>query len=130
MNEESVPQFGGRPGEPVPEVNPEDVKTVWAMQSEAQKRHGGITRRVFEHVLPAGTDIDAVCYRARQLGLVNLILNDDLAQKHLPASWHRVTRVDDVVFRATAKIPMEWIGGGVRQGLPFDINEFLRLCGE
>jgi hypothetical protein len=38
---------------------------------------------------------------------------------------------DDAVFRAVAKVPAEWMGVGiVRQGPPFDVNEFLRLCGE
>jgi hypothetical protein len=38
---------------------------------------------------------------------------------------------DDAVFRAAAKIPAEWMGVGiVREGPPFDVNEFLRFCGE
>lgn len=37
----------------------------------------------------------------------------------------------EVVFRAAAEIPMEWMGVGiVRQGLPLDAEEFLRLVRE
>jgi hypothetical protein len=38
--------------------------------------------------------------------------------------------LDDKVYNAAATVPMEWMGVGiVRQALPFDLEEFLRLCG-
>jgi hypothetical protein len=37
----------------------------------------------------------------------------------------------DAAFRAAAKVPAEWMEVGVvRQGPPFDMNEFTRLCAE
>jgi hypothetical protein len=47
------------------------------------------------------------------------------------ARFTREGQPDDAVFRAAAKVPAEWVGVGiVRESLPFDVNEFLRLCGE
>jgi len=38
---------------------------------------------------------------------------------------------NDSVFRAAGTVPAAWVRVGVvRQELPFDVNEFLRLCGE
>ena len=35
------------------------------------------------------------------------------------------------ICRAAAKVSAEWLGVGVvHSGLPFDMNEFLRLCAE
>ena len=57
----------GAPGEPVPKVDPEDVKTVWKLGQEVKTDHpgGGVAigmaicateflRRFFLHVLPKG----------------------------------------------------------------------------
>ena len=47
------------------------------------------------------------------------------------AQFTRDGQPDDAVFRAAAKVPTEWMGVGiVREGPPFDVNEFLRLCEE
>lgn len=35
------PMFGGKPGEPVPEVDPEDLKIVWKINRDLQARHPG-----------------------------------------------------------------------------------------
>jgi uncharacterized protein YecT (DUF1311 family) len=38
---------------------------------------------------------------------------------------------DEAVFRAAAMVPALWMGVGVvREAPPFDVEEFLRLCGE
>ena len=72
-----------------------------------------------------GADVEAVIYRARFTWLMSQI-----APEHL-ARFTREGQPDDAVFRAAAKVPAEWMGVGiVRQGPPFDLNEFLRLCGE
>jgi hypothetical protein len=34
---------------------------------------------------------------------------------------------DDAMFSVIAKISMEWMGNS-RQGFPFDVDEFRRLC--
>ncbi len=122
-------RFGGKPGEPVPAVDPEDVKTVWQIGREAQANHAGkhvgVEIDLMKHACKPGANIEAVSYRA---GLAWLITQ--IAPEHL-ARFTREGQPDDAVFRAAAKVPAEWMGVGiVQQGLPFDENEFLRLCGE
>jgi hypothetical protein len=34
MESQEPPPFGGKPGEPVPTVDPEDVKTVWQIMKD------------------------------------------------------------------------------------------------
>ena len=132
--DESVPgppAFGGKPGEPVPEVDPADLKTVWEMNRNLQARHPGqqvaTGRGVFEHALP-GADIDAIGYRTAMLSmLIHLVQRPENPIKQL-SSWMNADPLADSVFTAAATVPMEWVGVTVREGLPFDINEFLRLC--
>ena len=48
------------------------------------------------------------------------------AQEQL-APWVNNEELSDALFRAAAQTSMEWIGVGIeRQGLPFDMDEFLR----
>jgi hypothetical protein len=78
-----------------------------------------------KQVCKPGADIEAVSYRASFTWLISRI-----APEHL-ARFTREGQPDDAVFRAAAKVPAEWMGVGiVRQGPPFDLDEFLRLCGE
>jgi hypothetical protein len=123
------PRFGGKPGEPVPAVDPEDVKTVWQIGRDVEVNHPGkdvaVGVNVMKQVCKPGADIEAVSYRAGFAWLISQI-----APEHL-ARFTREGQLDDAVFRAAAKVPAEWMGVGiVRQGPPFDLNEFLRLCGE
>jgi hypothetical protein len=70
-------------------------------------------------------DIQAVSCRASLLWMMSQIAPEQIAP------FMRDGQPDDSVFRAAAKIPVEWMGVGiVREGPPFDVNEFLRLCGE
>jgi hypothetical protein len=123
------PRFGGKPGEAVPAVDPEDVKTVWQVGRNAQANQGGKNVAVgfdlMKHSCKTGANIEAVTYRSWLVGLITQIAPEQLAR------FTREGQPDDAVFRAAAKVPAEWMGVGiVRQGPPFDLNEFLRLCGE
>lgn len=122
-------RFGGKPGEPVPAVDPADVKTVWHIGREAQINHAGengaVGVDIMRHACTPGADIEAVFYRAGLVWLITQFAAEDVAR------FTREGQLDDAVFRAAAKIPTEWMGAGiVQQGPPFDVNEFLRLCGE
>lgn len=121
--------FGGKPGEPVPEVDPEDVKIAWQFGKDAQDRHPGgnvaIGFEVMKRVLKPGADIPAVGYRSMLIWLTSQIAPGQLER------FVQDSQPNDSVFRAAAKVPLEWVGEGTpRKGLPFDMNEFLRLCGE
>ena len=118
--------FGGKPGEPVPAVDPDDVKSVWKLGKEAEARGvKAIGGAIIEQACKPGADTGAVYYRATSIWMMAHIAPEQLAQ------FTRDGQPDDAVFRAAAKVPTEWMGAGVvRQGPPFDVNEFLKLCGE
>ena len=130
LNKESQepPPFGGKPGEPVPRVDPEDVKTVWQIGKDADDRHPGksvaVGIELMRHACKTRTNIEAVSYRAGFLWIMSYIAPKD-------PRFMRDRQPDDAVFRAAATVPAEWMGVGiVRSGSPFDVEEFLRLCGE
>jgi hypothetical protein len=127
--ENRVPAFGGEPGEPVPEVDPDDLKTIWEMGRDLQARYPGQQVAtgigIFEHACKPRANIEATHYRASLLSLMTLFASEQLTR------FTEDGQLDDAVFRAAAKVPMEWMGVGiVRQGPPFNMDEFLRLCGE
>jgi hypothetical protein len=119
--------FGyGRAGEPVPIVDPEDVKAVWELGQESVKGHPqgdvAISVEIFRHACKPGANVPAVTYRMQQIGILQLIRPDmvDPLLQDKP----------EAVFRAAAEISMEWIGAGVRHGLPFDPDDFVRRVRE
>jgi len=123
------PQFGGKPGEPVPEVDPEDLKALWQLQCDVEKQHPGqqvaIGLEVAQHYCKAGADIQAVGYRVSLLWLMSRIVPEQFA------ALTKDGQPIDAAFRAAAKVSAEWIGVGVvRQGPPVDMNELTRLCAE
>jgi hypothetical protein len=123
------PQFGGEPGEVVPAVEPDDLKVVWQIGKDVQAVHSGqnvaVGLDLMKQACKPEADIQAVSYRASLLWMMSQIAPEQIAP------FMRDGQPDDSVFRAAAKIPVEWMGVGiVREGPPFDVNEFLRLCGE
>jgi len=122
------PPFGGKPGEPVPEVDPDDLRTVWEMNRELQARSpggGAIDIDIFEQACKPGANVHATLYRSNLFWIVSMIA---------PAQWAMVTKdgqPTNAAFCAAAKVPMEWMGVGiVRKGPPFDVEQFVRLCAE
>ena len=122
------PRFGGKPGEPVPAVDPEDVKTVWQIGRDAQAHAGknvAVGADLMKRACKPGANIEAVTYRSWLIWLTEQIAPEQLAR------FTRESQPDDAVFRAAGKITAKWMGVGiVHQGPPFDVNEFLRLCDE
>jgi hypothetical protein len=120
------PRFGGKLGEPVPAVDPEDVETVWRIAREGEANNSkAVGFELFKHACKPGTDVQAVFYRSTLIWLVSRSVPEQLAR------FMREGQPNDAVFRAAAKIPAEWMAVGIVQhGPPFDVNEFLRLCGE
>jgi hypothetical protein len=118
--------FQGQAGQPVPQVDPLDIKAVWQIGKETMESHPGqnvgIGVEFFERACKPGANIPAVTYRAGMIAMFQRVapeLLDPLLQDKL-----------DAVFQATAEIPMEWIGAGVRSGFPFDPDDFLRRVRE
>ena len=124
----------GAPGAPVPEVDAEDVKAVWELGRDIEKRHPvkagelrayAIGIEVFKAACKPGANIPAVLYRGTMLGMLIRRAQEQLAR------WLKEGNPDDAIFRAIAQVPMEWMGMGVvRNGLPFDIEDFIRRVGE
>jgi hypothetical protein len=46
------------------------------------------------------------------------------------APWLSEGQASDSVFRAMASVPMQWVGLGVSQDLPFDAEEFFAAARE
>ena len=120
---------GHKPGEPVPEVDPSDIKATWNLHRDAAARHSGkqfaIGNSVVEHVCKPGADIHAVRTRTARLAIIVDVFREQLAP------WIRNGELDDVIFRAVAQTPMKWMEiGVVLEGLPFDAEDFLRRVSE
>ena len=119
--------FGfGRAGEPVPQVDPSDIKALWAMGEESRKTHpeGGvfIGVEVMRALCKPGANVTAVNYRAVKIEMLRRILPDvmePLIQEKL-----------DAVLKAASEIPMTWIGATVHHGWTFDPDDFVRRVRE
>lgn len=118
----------GNPGEPVADVDPDDMKTFWQETRNLQARHSGLNVSLSSETIKAickpGANAMAVWYRSSMIRVLN-----QLAQERL-APWVKDEEVSDAVFRTMATIPMEWIGHTEREGLPFDVEEFFRRLRE
>ena len=118
----------GKPGDPVAEVDADDLKAVWQLMNDREAGSAGeraIGFMVFEAVCKPGADIQAVFYRAGMLSLLTQDAPDG------PTLCMKEGQLDLAVFRVVASIPMEWMGVGiVRHGSPFDIDEFFRRLRE
>ena len=118
--------FGGKAGEQVPQVDPADMKALWALGEDTRKRHpeGGVAIGVnaMQAYCTPGANVMAISYRANWIGMLQHLdpgVMDPLMKDKL-----------DAVLAAASEIPMEWIGGGVRQGWPFDPDDFVRRVRE
>jgi hypothetical protein len=117
--------FGGNPGEPVPTVDMEDLKSVWTRYRDIESAHpelktAGVESTLIKAICSAGADIHAVMYRLWMLGFLEMIPGNLLGK------WKENKRFDDTVFKIIARIPMKWMEHGVPQSeLPFDVQSFL-----
>ncbi len=120
---ETLP-FMGKPGEPVPAVDPDDVKSIWNLGKEVETRGAtAIGSVIIEQACKPGSNTGAAYYRSTSIWVMTQIAPELLTR------FMRDGQPDDAVFRAAAKVPMEWEGIGiVRKGPPFDVDEFLKLC--
>lgn len=118
-----LPHLGGKPGEAVPEVDPEDLKALWREQQKIQAMHPGQHATgidVMKAVCKPGSNVEAVWYRMSMFWLLTMAATEQTTP------WMKDGEPVEAVFRTIATIPMEWIGHTPRQGLPFDVEEFFR----
>jgi len=116
--------FGGNPGEPVAEVDPDDLKTFWQetrkLYARAPGQSVGMTSEAIKTFCKPGVNPEAVWYRSTMIWALNRFAQDQLAP------WVNDEEFADAVFRTMAMIPMEWIGPTDQEGFPFDVEEFFR----
>ena len=125
--ETQAPRFGGEAGESVPEVDPDDLKAIWQIGEELQANPSTVKAvgvEVMKQACKPGANVEATCYRSSIIWMLTHVAQQQLAP------WLRDGKVADPVFRVMASIPMEWVGSEVKQGLPFDVEEFLRRLNE
>jgi hypothetical protein len=121
------PFFDWQAGESVPQVEPEDVKAVWTLVEDVEKKHParptGIGAEFVKANCRPGRDVSAVWYRAAMLRALVDHSGEQLA------AWIREGQPGPELFRAAAQTSMKWIGVGVdHEGFPFDVDELLRLA--
>jgi hypothetical protein len=106
---------------PVPTVDPADLRRVWELQEKFQASHPGLQCVVDGRgACDPGVDFQAIGFRLGMLGLMRKI-----------HAWPPNTRLPDALFKALAIIPMTGMAPGVpQQKLPFDLDELLRLVQE
>jgi hypothetical protein len=116
--EEAIERMCGKPGEPVPAVDVEDIKAVWALAQDVKKRHplGGVAIGVnlYESVCTPSADIRAVLHRLGMLGFVEFLLE----AAYPGGQW------TEAAFRTAAKMELIWPPVDIPH-FPLDVVEFL-----
>jgi hypothetical protein len=109
----------------VPAVKPDDLKNVWRLFGDMKARNAGAAGDgVYKSFCSPGADALSVWNRTSMLALTIKMRPD------LLAPWIRDGQPDDAVFEVAATFPMEKMRTGiVREGLPFDVEEFVKRIG-
>ncbi len=110
----------------MPEVDPDDLKAVWQELCDFQARHPGyaVGFEAMKAICKPGANAYAVWYRSSMIWVLKKYAQEQLAP------WVKDEEVSDAVFPTMAAIPMEWVGHSVREGWPFDVEEFFRRLRE
>jgi hypothetical protein len=95
---------------------------------DTQARNPGectsIGNSVYQNVCSPGADAMAAWFRASMLGMLQMFPESPLAQ------WTHDGELDDAVFQVAATFPMEKMKTGVvREGMPFEVEEFVKQIG-
>jgi hypothetical protein len=125
MKGEVPPDLWEQQAGDVPAVKPDDLKNVWRLFGDMEARNPIQSRAagdsVYKSVCSPGADARSVWYRASMLALTTKMRPD------LLAPWMRDGQPNDAVFEVAATFPMEKMRTGiVREGLPFDVEEFVK----
>lgn len=120
--ETPVNPLGDNPEGPVAPVDPADLRSVWEMQREVKARRPGahfiISDEMYKRACSPGADIGAVWFRASIIGMLDML--------GMLKPWINEGVVADAVFKVAATFPMNGMATGIpRQGLPFDVQEFI-----
>jgi hypothetical protein len=114
------PQFRCKAGEPVPEVDPEDLKEVWKMTRDNRQMGFGAATAAQTDKSPAVQQ--AIGYRASLLSAM---------RSSRRTNWRDSPETESckiVCLRLPLKLRWNGLLRDAGRGLPFDVQEFLRLC--
>jgi hypothetical protein len=119
---------GSQEGDSVAAVSTADLRKVWQLVRDTKAQNPGecmsIGNSVYQNVCSPGADAISVWYRASMLGMLQMFPESPLAQ------WTHNGELDDAVFEVAATFPMEKMRTGVlREGLPLDVEEFVKQVG-
>jgi hypothetical protein len=119
---------GSQEGDTVAAVSPDDLGKLWKLVRDVEAQNPGecasIGNSVYQSVCGPGVDVIAVWYRVSMLGAITKMKPDLLSQ------WTHEGDLDDAVFQVAATFPMKKMPVGVEQeGLPFDVEEFVKQIG-
>lgn len=114
--------LGDNPEGPGAPVDPADLRSVWEMLREVQARRPGahfiIGDEMYKRACSPGADVGAVWFRASIIAMLDLL--------GMLKRWINEGVVTDAVFTVAANFPMNGMATRVpRQGLPFDVQEFM-----
>ena len=103
----------------VPAVDLADLRSVLDI-SRSSKPNSAIGIGIFESICSPGADVHAAWYRAAMLTLLS-------KETNLFFRWVHDGEFDDALLKVAAKFPMKKLNVGVvHQGLPFDVEEFVK----
>jgi hypothetical protein len=121
----------------VPAVAPADLKAVRAMTRDVQVatrgQAGMMDIELYRRACSPGADVGAVWYRASMLGLLQMLpqVSPEMFPESPLTPWMHDGELDDAVIQVAATFPMKNMGVGVvNEGLPFDVEEFVKQIGE
>lgn len=129
MNDKLLSNWAGSPeGDPLAVVDATDLKKVWQTSADFKAlnpgQSGSIGSTVYQSVCSPGANVVAIWYRASMLCLLEQMMPE------LLASWTHDGQLDDAVFEVAATFPMQKMKTGVvREGPPFDVEEFVKQIG-
>ena len=114
--------LGDNPEGPIPPVDPADLRSVWEMLREVQARRPGehiiIGDEIYKRACSPGANVEAVWFRSSLIGMLDML--------GMLRPWIHEGVVADAVFKVAATFPVNGMAIGVpRQGLPFDVQEFI-----
>jgi hypothetical protein len=117
----------GSENDPVPAVDPADLKGVWTTQTDSPTLVPGeqlaINVDFYKRVCSPGADVHAVFIRESMLRMLTLMSESG----GLISPWLHRGEPDDAVFKVVATFPIFRMRAGVRRGgLPLDVEELIR----
>ncbi len=117
---EGLDDLIGKPGDPVPVVDPADMKAMMEFGEDLKKRHRdkafGVGMGLLQQVCSPGADVRAVSYRISLLAMLEMMLEATYPGGHF----------SDDALKVAAEMELTWMPVGVPQkGMGFNVEEFL-----